>query len=444
MKKDKNELIELLQEEIKKTKNEKQRMNKVVNGISEYGLTSGHVFSIFNNLDEIKDADIRVLALITEQLYIAGSSALNPNNFFTEKEIKQAKLYDSKFEEINEDHLEFPITIDNVIMIDDENYVTTMNINLINELYGSGLIEYNTDTQRESHYTKRRDKIIEKPKLYKESVKQISERLLEGTLSSTTITFNALAGSSDEGDEIHYNAKKMQLTINKGTELDILDGFHRLTGSRNALLTNPEIDHTFIVSIKNYNVSGAQKHLAEISKINSIDKTHIQALEQSRYSDVVVKQLQRDSDLKGRISKTGKIHKINNEIVSYSILSDIIDEEFNIKNKREALEIAGYLTDLFDYILGRFHDRFNNYYHDDLISSNVMFAGYIVLAKIAKEENYSLKDVGDAIENIDFNRSNSMWREKGVLNGDNVISSDAKKRVKELFRNIKIPLSIKS
>ena len=350
--KTKEELKELLLVNIDKIRHDKKIINKIKKGMGEYNIPPGRTQKLINDFEELSiELDLRVLCLLTEQVYLrTGDINIKFDDWFTEPEVKTSRTYDYAYE-TEEEKIEFPYTFHNVTKIDNENYMTYWDIKFANKLL-SQVLRYNFDTQREAKFVKRNDKIEQVVKLYPQSIKEITERLLKGNLFITNITINALVGTAEEGNELSYDDKKMELTVNKGTFLDILDGMHRLTGAKNALEINPDLDHIFQVSIKNFNLSKAGKFLGEISKQNAISKTRIKALEKERLADTVVDYIKNESDLKNRISQTEDVHYVNNEIVSYNSLADSIDEEFNLKSKLEATKLGKYLTEFFDYLIG--------------------------------------------------------------------------------------------
>jgi hypothetical protein len=308
-------------------------------------------------------------------------------------------------------------------------------------MFDSELIRYNYETQRNAKFIKIIGETKRVANITQKSVEDIAEGIVKGTLAPTQLTFNASVGTSDEGDELQYNAKKMELEIKKGTMIDILDGMHRLMGSLRALEINPEIEFRFSILVKNCNTASAQKFIGEINTVNVMPKAHVEAMKALRRSDSVVKQLQRESDL--RISQTNRIHSRNNELVSSKILADTIDEEFKMNTKSDANEVGEYLTDFFNTLMGTYTDEFINKVREtrekSIINSNVMFAGYIVLAKRMREENIPLNKLSVILDKIDFSRDNKEWEDIGVIK-DNIISDSAKKPVKNYFSNMKIEL----
>lgn len=444
---------EILEENLSKIiteiKYDKEKVKKIKKGMKEYGFTVGEIQGYFVDTEEkLPELDIRVLALLTQEVYMNTiDDSIKTDIYFTDIEMKQARTFD--YSVIKEfERVEFPIVMPNVLMINSENYLTYWDIHFIKKLMDNQLLRYNFETQREHTKVKRRDSFQRVINVNSKSVEEITELELKGELEITKLTINALVGTADEGEELTYNTKKLQLEVNEGTFLDIVDGYHRITGALNSLEIDPEINQIFEVSIKNFNTKQSQRHLAQISKINPINATHITALEALRKSDMVVRQLQRESDLKGRISQTNRPHTKVNELVSYNTLADSIEEEFTMKSNMDATEVGNYLIKFFDYLIGSYPQEFIENQKEvrnvSLINENIIFAGYIILAKRMRENKIDISKLSHILNNINFNKDNQDWVERGVLTEDRNISTNAKSGVKAFFKKLELnELSLK-
>ena len=436
------EAQELLGDVINEIKEDQKKVNKINKILSKHDIKIRKTMLYLNFYDEqIKNMDQKVFYRLLKSVYeVTGKKHLNPEKYYTKNEIKTLNAYDYMY--LNgENKIELPLTIDNVIQIDEENYVTKMHVKFIRDLIVNDLLRYNFETQREAKFIKLGDSVQKVAKVEKASTEQIAKLALEGTLSSTPLTFNALVGTADEGDELEYDSKNFRLIINKGTFIDVLDGFHRISGIIRALDQNPDLDFTFPILIRNYNTSTAQRHIGEINTVNVMSRHHRDALKAARKSDIVVKVLQRESELKGRISQTRDVHYINNELVTYNILAETIDELFNIETKADAMDLSEYLVEFFDFLIGKYKDEFitnvNITRKKSLINTNLMFVGYLVLAKRMKEEKVSITKLPKILDKIDFNRDNEIWEKLGVLS-DGKIVSKTRKNIKDYFHTIEI------
>jgi hypothetical protein len=124
--------------------------------------------------------------------------------------------------------------------------MVTLDIKTIDKLIDNQLLFYDFNLQREAKYVKRKDEVVITPTLNMNNVKEISSHLLEGTLVPTVLVFNAQTRTAESGTELTFDSSKMTLSIHKGTRLAIVDGWHRCSALRNALLVNPELNLTLL------------------------------------------------------------------------------------------------------------------------------------------------------------------------------------------------------
>jgi hypothetical protein len=449
MLKDKRELeenlINVLQDSKLKTK------KKIVNDIKIHLASNYEIISAQGWINDpetkLPELDVRELFLFTEQVFSKTEDPrVNPQEFFTQNEIKESRQYSGLPEQ---DIIEFPITIPNVLQISNEEYVTMMDTQMINKLMKSNKIYYNFDVQREAKIIKRKDKVIFEPTLHQKNVKEITNNLLNDEQFTSELTFNAATRTSDTGNELIYDAKHLELTITHGTRIDIVDGFHRCKAIENAMEINPDLIKRFTVKLTNFSTRMVQKNQAQIAKASHFSTTRIQELEGSRFSDDIVRQLKLESELKGRVSQTNRIHSINRELVTYNVLADTIDEEFKMETKLDSMDVADYLCKFFDYLIGSHPSEFINNVEEtrktSLINENSMFVGYITLARRLYESNTKAKEVVRIIKDIDFNKNNSLWKELDILNEKNNLTETNKSRkaIREYFENVDIGIETK-
>ncbi|MGG0308301.1 DNA sulfur modification protein DndB [Priestia megaterium] len=442
------ELIEKLVPVIDEVRNNKSKMKILENGLEKNYIRYGRIRKYFlNPKEELSKIDLRELLLITKQLNVIKPEykEVHYSEFFTERELESAELYNPAIND--EPEMDFPLTFNNFMQVSANVYIGVLDIKEISKIYSDRLLRYNFDYQREASYKQRADGTIEKvPKLNANAVKDITRETLNGSLSTTTLTWNALAFSSDDGEEITFVPSKMRITINKGTRLDILDGMHRINGIIDALHENPNLEHNMTVMITNFDTTEAQKHLAQISKINEISKEHIKSLEKVKLSDFVVDQVKKNSDLNDKRIATGKAANISHgELTTFNILSSVIEEEFNMVSKKEAKNVSDELENFFNELLGSFPEEFITNFLEtsksSVISDPNMFAGYIVLAKRMKNEGIKYKNVKEILSSIDFNIDNPIWKDFGILNQNGTRKSPtikSRNAVKKYFSELEV------
>lgn len=413
--------------------------------VTQYDISSGDIQSWINDPEShLESLDIRELYLLTEQIYAkSGDTSINPEEYFTDIEIKESKQFSGLLENIGH-NMDFPITIANATVVGNSAYMVTLDVKVIDQLIDNQLLYYDFELQREAAYRKRKDKVLVEPTLNMSNVKEISQHLVEGTLVPTVLVFNAATRSAEGGTELIFDSNKMELTITKGTRLAIVDGYHRCRASQNALQVNPELDFNFAVLITNYSTKKAQQYQAQLAKATPISRTRIQELEANRLSDTVVQQLKEESDLKGRISQTNRIHSLNKELVTYNVLSDTIDEQFKMETRADAADVGDYLVDYLNFLIGSYPEEFINNINEtrktSLINDNNVFIGYLVLARRMFEAGVKAKEVRKIIKDIDFNRDNKLWVELGILDdkGNITDTNKARKAIRDYFEKVEI------
>lgn len=440
MLKERRELEENLIPILKSTSIKKRKVGIIKKELLKFEIHEGTTQKFFTKPESIREVDTRVLYLLTDILHKETQDlSIYPEDYFTEIDKKESLKYSGELE--TEDIISLPLAIDNATIVGNGVYMATLPIRIINKLLQQQLLSYNFDVQREAKFERRKNEVVKIATLNINSVKEISQHLLDGTLVPTVLTFNAATRTSDSGDELIYDNKKTQLTITKGTVIDIIDGYHRCKGIQLALSKNPDLDFNFPIMFTNYSIKKAQQYLGQIAKANPISKTRILELSQSRLSDSVVQQLKDESDLKGKVSQTARIHSLNKELVTYNVLSDTIDEQFKMETKADAMDVGDYLVDFFNYLIGIYPEEFISNIEEtrnlSLINENSMFAGYIVLARRMFEDGKKVKELRQVLNKIDFSKDNNLWEELNILS-DKKLTTNARKNIVNFFKELEL------
>jgi hypothetical protein len=347
--------------------------------------------------------------------------------FFTDGETEEAK----KNIQLELRPVSLPYTFNNVISLDFENYITTIDAVELVKLQLSNLITYDFETQRSPKYKKVKDNIVPVPEVNLKSVKDISSHILNGTYLPDTITFNVY---SDESEAIEFDTKHNTLTVNEGATISILDGFHRLQATIRAYSVDPNIDLKFNLSIKTYDTETAKKYFGQINTVNVVKPARLKELKAERGSDQVVRELQRKSDLKGKIASSSKILNISGHLTTYEILSDAIHTYFPTSTFIESKEVSEYLTEFFNYLLGYFPNVFINqdrHKGDNFMNHPLMFAAYVRIAKHFKNNDIKLSELKNFIQKINFT-SNEI---KDILTPQRIRTSMTKSKLVKYIEN---------
>ncbi|MED4730972.1 DNA sulfur modification protein DndB [Aneurinibacillus migulanus] len=442
MKTDRELLENNLSEVIKSIKKDRKKVAAIKIKLNENKIGTGEIQGVFTGRVKLNELDARVLCLLTISTYNeTKNDKINPDSYFTKAEIKESKV----FEEYIESSIELPFTFENVTRINQDQFFCPIDAQTIKKLFDSGLLTYNFETQRESKFTKDRqdpNKIIQVVKINQKAVKEMVKLIKNASLISSTITFNARLGTSEDAEELVYDSNNRTLTVTEGTLIDVLDGFHRTTAIVQSLNSDPTINMTFGLNIVNFGTKQAQEWFSQHNSMTPVSKSRVKEMSQSRMSDFIAKQLQVNSELKDKISSSENISTLTDHLVTFSVLSDAIDEVYNVKNKVEAIEIAEYLTNFFDTLILKnpkeFMTEVKESRKESIKNANQMFYGYVTLSKRFKDENIKVTKLQPIIESINFKRDNPEWKELGILDSKQNMSKNPKNKIKLYFQNIKL------
>lgn len=402
MKKDRRILEDNLLQVIEQIKHKRKTVENINKSLVEFGVAAGTFNEITLKKISLDTLDLKLLCLLAVALHNeTADNTISPHEYFTENEIKKAKEY----EDDKEERITLPIELKEVTMIDLENYITKIKISFLVKMFHSQLITYDYETQRSAKYRRTKDGVVPVPDVNKKSVEDIASHMLNETYLADMITLNVY---SEEVEPLDYDLKTRTLIINEGATISILDGFHRLQAAVRAILVNPNLELELILSIRSYDTDTAKKYFGQINTVNVVKPERIRELKSEKHSDIVVRDLQLKSDLKGKIASSSRISEIAGQLTTFDILSYAIDETFAPTTKLEAKEVSEYLVDFFNYLVGSFVEEFlddpNNFRHT-YINHPLMFAGYVQIAKKFKEENRSLKEIKNYVESINFKDS---------------------------------------
>lgn len=399
MKKDIEILEKNLMYNIEKIKNKKKIVEEINKELNQFNVPHGTFQAIARGSKPLNSLDSLFLCLVATAVHNqTKDNSIAPNEFFTERHIENAKKYQGN---INS-KITLPYVLNEVVQIDLDNYITKIKMSSLVEMFHSHLIVYDYETQRSAKYVKSKDGVIPIPDVNKKSVQDISEHMINETYLADMITLNIY---SKEVEPLSFNEKGRSLVINDGAVISILDGFHRLQAGVRAVALNPDLELEMILSIRSYDTETAKKYFGQINTVNVIKQERLKELKSERYSDVVVRDLQKKSDLKGKIASASRISDIAGQLTTFDVLSYAVDVVYKPGTTLEAKEVSQYLIDFFNYLVGYYVDEFlinPNLYRKNYINHPLIFAGYVQLSKTMQEKNVELKSLKEVIQNINF------------------------------------------
>ena len=423
--KDREELEVNIKDAVQKHNPKKKILRFISNQFSERGMQTGKVQDVWTQRKETETLTEVELYLLTKYLYEqTHENRINPTDYYTKVEIQDGDNYKEIKQENKINYPKEPLIFDNVIKVNDNQYLFIMEGKTLKDLNDSQIISYNFDTQRDPKYkTDNFGDLIKIANVNDNSVAEIAQDISFNKFISNTITLNLLADGNDE-----FQFIKNKLIIKSG-QINIIDGFHRNLANIKALAENPNIDTVWEIRFTNWTVDKANNFIEQEDKRNKIDKRYMYSvIATDKWGNKVVKFLNNsDSDIAGRISASISLLKSGVALTLSDLMSDAIDELWTLKNNMEAKNLSEWLVEFFDYLLGTYHDEFTRYEQPTVIKYPAMFIGYVTLAhKIEGNTDWKSK-LKCTIDSIDFSKDNTAWEEMGIMKANGNMSFNIKK-----------------
>jgi len=396
------------------------------------GLRAAWVLSENLDLNTLTDSeqDIRFLYLFSLALNRALKEkeidiSIDVKEFFTELECKEWLYYREEKEEKDI----FPIIIENAQRISDKLWQVVISAQQLEEINKLNLILYNFSTQRDPIVTAYGEKI----NIDKNKINEIKERMLNNEQYPDPIILNIL---NDGESKVTYNEKNNTLIIHEGSKINIVDGFHRKTASSLVLEINPNIQFNWQVTFTFLSEKDAHDYMRQKDKQKPIKREWIEQKDYSRPENLVI-----DVIMDDRLSELAKVTKdddqyikLNRALTKKSIISEAIKECYteDLKTSINIRKIGKWIVEFTDYLMGTYAEEFiaNPYTikETSFINNKNMFYGYIALSKQLQGNSKWEELMKQKIESIDFNISNKLWKDIGLLNNRN-------KDVSKVLRN---------
>lgn len=414
LKEKRNQLINKLQDIIYNVANNDKVIQSVGSEFINRNLDSRNAMLVIQGNFELStlmdsEEDIRFLFLFTYALSKALSTTDNYNisveDYFTQTEINRWVNFKAE----KEDQNIFPISFRPAIEVSEGHWITVSSNQKVHELNSANILLYNPNTQREMKVVNGRVRINSK----NQKIEDISKRIKSGEQFEDDLKLNILKGT----EEIKYDPKALTLTIFNGV-INIWDGYNRKEGSEKALRENPNIPFNWVMHITNYSEIKTHDCMTQINKQTKIKEEHLAPKDYSKKENLVVSRLMDfKGDLSTNLRDTKEMLKVSGLTTKY-ICSEAIKEQYKIENSSEVEDIAKWLNEFFNYLMGLYVDEFLNkpeYYKNiSYINDKKIFAGYIALSSVLyNNKNWKLL-LKQKMESIDFSKDNAVWKEIGL------------------------------
>lgn len=339
--------------------------------------------------------EIQLIAFCNGVYNIFKNKEYNAKTYFSEAMINSYRNYINIEEPINR------IKLNNVIRVNDFDYVTVIKYKDLYEYFSSNLIQYNMSIQRYSTFKKLGQEYIKTPTVDMNTVRSIEQTALEGKLEMTQIVLTLLV----QDNEIPKMAFKEKID-NMG-ELIIdepiycNEGFHRLTGICSSVAkykakTGKWLDGELSVRIVIADKSKAIRIMRQSFLRSNTDQSYLKAITENDLTVFMNKVINQSKTFKNHVSDTFEECKYMKTRTYKTLLIDILkktDIQFNnksevlIKSKRYAESI----------------DVFYDFTKDWELSPNTigLFLWFAYKIDQIKEENIEIYyKIAEAIEDI--------------------------------------------
>lgn len=411
----------------------KDLQREIDDTLAEHKIPRGTFIEILAHPEQIDQLDKTELCLLADTLFTATKNeAINPKNFYSEKDIAKAQ----KYKRVTEEPFSYPYTFEGVLKSSAQDFITVVSYQEISKLWNSRFLTYNFNVQRLSKkkLSKRDGKIIEKPDVNLKSVKNITKLMLEGKYKPDTILINIMV---DGNDQVEY--EDGDLTIGEGTTVNLIDGMHRVQAILAVIEQNPDFIGYINVSIKHYPLEEAQFLLGQVNTVNRFDKTLVKRFTADTIGAQITNDLMNTSELKGRISTKTSIDRKLNYLTNFAILSESIESIFEPQSNKDKWDITAVLKKFFEYLIPSFDEAFGKnmkeFAKTSWLNHHNTFVGFIVIAKKLYDKygkDYPVDEIVRIVKSIDMSREGSEFNSLMTTQGK-VNSNQVKKQIRKFF-----------
>jgi len=235
-------------------------IQEVKDELSKYRITGGRIERILSNPDILHEADAREVILLSEQLYQKTRYAgINPRAYYDSVEIEEARQYDF-IQETYQDDIGLPMEVYNVTRIDDETFTAILTLEDVVNMMSKQVVKSNFDIGEKE------ERAVKRSSIDRKKLKKIKKLIVDGELIHTPMTFNITKELNNLG-EMDYNERSMVLTVNEGTQIDVLEGFYRCLACDELYAEGKDVEWRFMVVFTNYTLEKAKEYVEQVVNI---------------------------------------------------------------------------------------------------------------------------------------------------------------------------------
>ena len=318
----------------------------------EKGFNPKDITLLFDEKKYIEEFDEMKTICISKALheYYNNNEKLNPKRYYSVPTLEMYKNYIITSEVIDK------IKINNVIQINQEEYIGILTYEDIYKYMNASMFCYTLSAQRQPTYKKMGDKYIAVPTIDDKAVNSIAETVLKEQLESTQIILSYII------DDTHIPKIKFNPFFENIGELiieevlSIIDGYHRVAGINLGVIkylaeTGKYLNGYITVKILISDLAKARANVVQSFKRASTSEEYLRSITQDDKSNFLDKIINISKTLKDNIALTYEEAKALNKLTYRTLLLDIVDKmSIDFSNMSEVIIKSKKISEQFDIL----------------------------------------------------------------------------------------------
>lgn len=318
----------------------------------EKGFNPKDITLLFDEKKYIEEFDEMKTICISKALYeyYNNNEKLNPKRYYSVPTLEMYKNYIITSEVVDK------IKINNVIQINQEEYIGILTYEDIYKYMNASMFCYTLSAQRQPTYKKMGDKYVAVPTIDDKAVNSIAETVLKEQLESTQIILSYII------DDTHIPKIKFNPFFENIGELiieevlSIIDGYHRVAGINLGVIkylaeTGKYLNGYITVKILISDLAKARANVVQSFKRASTSEAYLRSITQDDKSNFLDKIINISKTLKDNIALTYEEAKALNKLTYRTLLLDIVDKmSIDFSNMSEVIIKSKKISEQFDIL----------------------------------------------------------------------------------------------
>ena len=318
----------------------------------EKGFNPKDITLLFDEKKYIEEFDEMKTICISKALYeyYNNNEKLNPKRYYSVPTLEMYKNYIITSEVVDK------IKINNVIQINQEEYIGILTYEDIYKYMNASMFCYTLSAQRQPTYKKMGDKYVAVPTIDDKAVNSIAETVLKEQLESTQIILSYII------DDTHIPKIKFNPFFENIGELiieevlSIIDGYHRVAGINLGVIkylaeTGKYLNGYITVKILISDLVKARANVVQSFKRASTSEEYLRSITQDDKSNFLDKIINISKTFKDNIALTYEEAKALNKLTYRTLLLDIVDKmSIDFSNMSEVIIKSKKISEQFDIL----------------------------------------------------------------------------------------------